>query len=161
MRRQSAAQGLRGGWLFLCLLMLFYLPSCAWMGSVVAHVDHLRGHYELKTFGSGVRWRFTYGVILKERYGVTLNIVAGCVVTPWLVDYVLGYNGVSEKYIERKHGAGVLDECAKKARLKWRQVHEAEMRALKQRAHELEAMVIRSMPSSGSERPTGNGRPPP
>jgi hypothetical protein len=54
-----------------------------------------------------------YARLLQERYEVEVNVVAGCVVTHELDQYVNGYNAASERLLQRKHGLDVVAECKK------------------------------------------------
>ncbi len=56
-----------------------------------------------------------YARLLKERYGVELNYVAGCVVTEELVGYADGYNSTSKQLLEQKYGKDIFAECRRLA----------------------------------------------
>ena len=63
---------------------------------------------------------------LRERYGVEINPVAGCVVTKDLVWYVDGYNSVARPRIVARHSKDIFAECAAEARVAWEQAHPRE-----------------------------------
>ena len=76
-----------------------------------------------QTFGYPAPWRGEYGRLLKERYGVQLNPVAGCCVTDSLVEYVRGYNEVSCRLFSKKYGRDISAECLNEAQRKWGEGH--------------------------------------
>lgn len=78
-------------------------------GANEARDDIRREHLELRGYGLPAPWVADYARLLKERFGVGYNPVAGCVVSPDLVRKTGAYNGVMTAEIERRHGAGVLD----------------------------------------------------
>jgi len=88
-------------------------------GMLMAHINHARGHYEVKVIGgspfpeSKAEEFAKYAQLLQERYGVELNVVAGCVVTDELDQYVKGYNSASERLLRKKHGLDIFEECKK------------------------------------------------
>jgi hypothetical protein len=93
---------------------------------IAAWADHARGHYEVQTFGYPAPWRAEYRRLLRERYGVEVHAVAGCVVTEDLVWYVRGYNSVSRPRIQARFGKDIFAECAEEARAAWEQAHPQE-----------------------------------
>lgn len=104
------------------LILALVVLAIAWVlaawpfGAVMAHIDHLRGHDEVKTFGLPAEWSDDYAGLLRDRYGVELNSVAGCTPPVSLMQYVEGYNRVSESYLQQKYGKDILEECAEEAR---------------------------------------------
>src|SRR5687767_9732529 len=83
---------------------------------LAAWFDGARGHYEIQIYGAlPPPWGAEYWRILETRYGVTVNRVAGCVVTEQLANYVEGYNAVSRQRIETHFGKDVFAECAESA----------------------------------------------
>jgi len=85
-------------------------------GHVAARFDIVRGHYRILTYGLPPSWRPEYARLLKERYGVELHPVAGCIVSPALVSYVDSYDDESAAAAIRKFGHDVFKECAEDAR---------------------------------------------
>jgi len=125
MMRWIAAHKIATALLGVIVLVCAWL-FCAWpRGAIMAHVDHIRGHAEIKTFGLPASWRGEYGRLLQEKYNVKLNTVAGCCVTPGLVSYVGGYNQVAKWYAIRRIGKDVFQECAEQARINWEVKHRA------------------------------------
>jgi len=85
-------------------------------GMAAAHIDLARGRYEVLTFGLPPSWDREYRRLLKERYGVEVHTVAGCMVTEEEVWFVDGYNSVAEARITSRFGKDVFAECAADAR---------------------------------------------
>jgi tetratricopeptide (TPR) repeat protein len=107
--------------LLLTLSLLVVLIGGWWLAAPVrgrlgAYLDLSRGHYRLLTFGLPPAWLPEYSRLLRERYGVEVVPVAGCVVSPALVSYVDGYDKVSESAARRKFGRDIFSECAEEAR---------------------------------------------
>lgn len=81
---------------------------------------HARGHYEVQTYGEPPpAWVDEYARLLKERYGVRLNRVAGCDVPMSLGWYIDGYNPMSTRLLEEKFGKDIFEECDVLARQRW------------------------------------------
>jgi hypothetical protein len=105
-------------------VLVYFLPY--YRGMLMAHIDCARGHYEIKVIGGPLlpepkAEEFgKYAQLLEERYGVVLNVVAGCVVTDDLDQYVKGYNSVSERLLRKKHGLDIFEQCQ---RLVWPDTH--------------------------------------
>jgi hypothetical protein len=95
-------------------------------GAVAAYLEHTRGHREVKTFGYPPPERREYARLLRERYGVEVNVVAGCVVTEELVQYVKGYNAVSKWLLKEEFGRDIFAECWEEARRKRQAEHPEE-----------------------------------
>jgi hypothetical protein len=111
----------------LIVLAIAWLLAAWPFGAVMAHIDHLRGHDEIKTYGLPAQWRDGYAALLRERYGVELNPVAGCAPPVSLMQYVDGYNRVSESYLKQKHGKDILIECAQEARAIYEKAQEVKI----------------------------------
>src|ERR1039457_2587750 len=79
-------------------------------GQLVAHFDVARGHYEILSLGFPAPWRSEYARILRERYGIELRVVAGCVVSPQLLAYTVGYNLVSMAAANHRFGPDIFRE---------------------------------------------------
>ncbi len=95
-------------------------------GGLAAGFDVMRGHYKISSFGLPTPWRPEYSRLLRERYGIEDQVVAGCIVSSSLVAYVEGYNAISMSAANRKFGRDVFQESAADASRKWqlRQVRE-------------------------------------
>jgi hypothetical protein len=68
-----------------------------------------------EAFGYPAPCREEYERILQDRYGVTLNAVAGCVVNSWILDHARCYNETMEAEIARRYGRALLEQVAKDA----------------------------------------------
>jgi hypothetical protein len=105
-----------------CLLAEFGVwdLSSGYRGQLVAHIDLARGHYKTLFFGLPTSSRPEYIRLLRERYGIELQVVAGCVVSQSLFAYAMGYNTVSMNAANRKFGRDVFRETAIAAGRNWR-----------------------------------------
>ncbi|QEL15179.1 hypothetical protein [Limnoglobus roseus] len=107
---------------FLSLVGLVLLTFVGWFfsayprGLFAAYADRVAGHDEIKVFGYPPPEIGEYSRLLRERYGVKMNVVAGCVVTQDLEWYVDGYNSVSEPRIREKFGKDIFEECWNEAK---------------------------------------------
>ena len=104
------------------VLMVTFMAGCS-NGSPEAEHDISQGHLELRTFGLPAPWEVEYARLLKERHGIELNAVAGCVVTEDLMRDVERYNAVMEVEIKQRFGSDVLDRVAEDARQNWDKQH--------------------------------------
>lgn len=95
-------------------------------GAAAAWVDASRGHYEVKVYGLPNPWDWRAAALARERHGVEVNAVAGCVVTESLVSYVDAYNSVSVPRIRARFGRDVVAECETEARADWVRDHPRE-----------------------------------
>lgn len=105
--------------LTLLLATVLWAVSGSLRGRIAAHYDIARGHYYLLAYGLPTASRPEYARLLRERYGVEFRAVAGCVVTPTLVDYVDGYDSVSMTAVNRKFGRDVFKETMAEADQSW------------------------------------------
>lgn len=92
-------------------------------GMIAAWADDARGHYEVKVFGLPPPWVGEFARLVRERYGVEVNPVAGCIVTQDLVWYVDGYNSISLPRIRARFAKDIFAECVADARAAWEQKH--------------------------------------
>lgn len=72
------------------------------------------------TYALPARWREDYAGILQQKYGIEMNVVAGCGVTNALTAYVEGYNEVVGGFAIRKFGRDVFGEVAREAEAGYR-----------------------------------------
>ena len=110
-------------WLVAILGLVFVLVV-GWIaapirGSLSAHIDVARGHYKLLTYGLPVSWLPEYAALLRERYGVEVHAVAGCVVSLSLISYVRNYDRISMAATNRRYGHDVFKECEEDAVTQW------------------------------------------
>jgi hypothetical protein len=85
-------------------------------GRMAARSDVRHGHYKILSYGLPPSWLPEYARLLRERYGVELRPVAGCIVSDGLVSYVDSYDEVSAAAVIRKFGRDVFKECEGDAR---------------------------------------------
>jgi hypothetical protein len=78
-------------------------------GQFAARNDISRGHYRILAAGTPAPERAVYVRLMRERYGVEVRIVAGCVVSESLFAYTQGYNAVSREAVERRFGKDVFE----------------------------------------------------
>lgn len=69
-----------------------------------------------------------YGQILKDRYGVEYEAVAGCIVSESLIAYVEAYDDVSGAAVKRKFGQDVFKKSWDEATRIWQEKHRAELK---------------------------------
>jgi hypothetical protein len=109
-------------WAAMLAALVFWCLTPYHRGLLVGHIDHARGHYELKLYGGppltppDEEKLSRFARLLGDRYGVELKPVAGCVVSWGLQQYSDGYNDASRRLLLRKHGKDIFRECE---RLVW------------------------------------------
>ncbi len=105
------------GFVVMLLAMLGAWSSAAPVrGRMAARFDLRRGRYRILSYGLPPLWLPEYARLLKERYGVELHSVAGCIVSKTLVSYADSYDAVSAAAVNHKLGHDVFKECAEDAR---------------------------------------------
>jgi hypothetical protein len=108
-------------WLIAAVLVAaFWFLGGYPRGMAMAYLDHARGHYEVQACGLPPPWCGEYDRVLEEKYGVKVNVVAGCVVSPWLDAYVSGYNEVSCRRLNERYRHDIFAECAQLAEARWK-----------------------------------------
>lgn len=78
-------------------------------GAREARDDIAAGRLRLLTYGHPSPVREPYAELLRERLGVELDAVAGCMVDHSIVGRVDGHEAVMTAYLEARHGRGILD----------------------------------------------------
>jgi uncharacterized protein (TIGR03067 family) len=101
------------------LLVVGWYASAYPRGMLMARIDHARGHYKFKVYGSLIPWEKEYARLLQQRYGVAWDRVASCVVSEELAWYAGGYNSVSQHLLLEKYGKDIFEECNAVAEQKW------------------------------------------
>jgi hypothetical protein len=83
------------------------------LGRKAAEADIRRGTPKMLTFGLRAPWDRDIRQLLKEKFGVQMEGVAGCMVTQAQVDYANGYDDRIEKEIATRFGvkASVEEEA--------------------------------------------------
>jgi hypothetical protein len=103
----------------LVALLGVWWVSAPVRGQLTARFDVGRGHYRVLTFGLPPSWHPEYARLLRERYGIEVKTVAGCVVSQALISYVDSYDEVSTAAAIRKFGHDIFKESAEEARKNW------------------------------------------
>jgi hypothetical protein len=80
-----------------------------------AHRDIAAGKLIIKLYGLPDGWESDYAVLAKERYGITVQFVAGDVLTRQEYTYWSSYNRISEREIELRYGSFALDSLETEA----------------------------------------------
>ena len=91
----------------LLLTLLLALPACSGPGeSGLADAAHdiAAGTLRLKSYGLPAAWHPEYARLMKQRFGVTVQGVAGCDVNKGLRRSVDAYNERMEREIIRRFG---------------------------------------------------------
>lgn len=81
-----------------------------------ARADIRAGKLAIESYGYMPLGEAVYSRLLKERYGVELRPVAGCVVDEEILGHAAGYNEVMEAEIQHRHGPDTLDKALQEAR---------------------------------------------
>src|SRR5436309_521990 len=64
-------------WVVLGASILYLL--CPYpFGMLIASIDYTRGHHEVQSWGLPFPWSREFRGLLRERYGVVVNTVGGC-----------------------------------------------------------------------------------
>ena len=88
-------------------------------GKIEAHLDLVRGQYNIRVYGLPNIGIVEYKEILSKEYGVELVAVADCIVSREIQEEARGYNEVSEAAIEKRHGTGVLESVWQRAQAEY------------------------------------------
>jgi len=104
-------------------LAIWHWPLASMRGSLAAHIDVARGHYVVLAYGMPPISRSEYSRLLKEKYGVEVHAVAGCIVSQSLVTYVNSYNRVVEEGAKRRFGHDIFSEEQREANASMRKLH--------------------------------------
>jgi hypothetical protein len=99
------------------------------LGRKAAEADIRRGTPKMLVFGLRAPWDSDIRQLLKEKFGVQLEGIAGCMVTQAQVDYANGYDDRIEKEIAARFGVTAsVEEEAKR-------IYEARQKAGKLRGN--------------------------
>jgi hypothetical protein len=98
------------------LLMCFGCGrSATSKGKADAKSDLAAGKLAIETAGMPAPWRSTYARLLRERHGIEILEVAGCIVDEGTMQHINAYNGVMKAEISRRFGADTLEKTAEEA----------------------------------------------
>jgi len=101
------------------------LPTLPWdaaeeiNGRITAHYDIQHGRYRVLGYGLPMPSRAEYVRLLRERYGVEYQAVAGCIVSTSLMSYVARYNSVSIPAANQKFGHDIFEATYQEAKANW------------------------------------------
>jgi hypothetical protein len=65
----------------------------------------------IETAGLPHPWRATYARLLRDRHGIELRSIGGCVLDDVTVKHIASYNAVMEAEISRRFGAHALEKA--------------------------------------------------
>lgn len=110
--------GAGAGFVVVMLLAMLgtWSATASVRGRMAARFDLRRGRYKILSYGLPPLWLPEYARLLKERYGVELHPVAGCIVSKTLFSYVDSYDDVVVAEVNHNFGHDVFKECAEDAR---------------------------------------------
>lgn len=80
-------------------------------GKALAKKDAAAGRKRILTYGLPAEWASVYVAYLQDNYGVEVEPIAGCSVTPGLVGVAAGYNQVMIDKLESDYGKDILAEA--------------------------------------------------
>jgi hypothetical protein len=106
----------------IIILMATWWVAVPMRGGAAARIDLSRGRYKVLTYGLPVPWFSEYARLLRERYGIRVQAVAGCIVSEPLIRYVESYNRLVEEAAAKKFGRDVFKECAMDAQENWKRL---------------------------------------
>jgi hypothetical protein len=85
-----------------------------------ARNDIEQGEYKIQMIGGPpAAFDYEYVRLLRDRYGVKINVLASCVVPNEIEWYHDGYNCVSEPRIREHFGKDIFAECYVEAKTLW------------------------------------------
>lgn len=115
-RAVSVAGCIAAGAVLLVSLIVWdhcgYYPLPEMSGRIDAKIDLAHGRYRELGYGLPPPRMPEYISLLRQRYGVEYDAVAGCTVSKDLVDYVDAYDEVSTAAISRRFGHDIFKEVA-------------------------------------------------
>jgi hypothetical protein len=94
--------------IYILLIPFIHYLAPRILGMVEATYNVWRGHYEVKIYGDPRFFDEDYAKKIKERYGISHKVVAGCMVNRNLIEYVYGYNYVMKKAIFKTFGEDII-----------------------------------------------------
>lgn len=93
-------------------------------GQIAAMRDARRGEYKILVSGLPTAWRPEAAKLLHEQHpNASVVAVAGCIVTPGLIEYQRGYNAYSISAATRHFGHDVFDETFREAEADYHRRH--------------------------------------
>ena len=84
-------------------------------GREAAAKDIKQGILAVETYGLPVACYAEYENLLKQKYGIELRPIAGCVVDDSILKHAKGYNEISDAEIERRFGKDIFGKTMQAA----------------------------------------------
>ena len=81
-------------------------------GKADAHADLAAGKLVIEEAGLPQIWEGTYSRLLRERHGIEVRYVAGCLIDQETVKHMKAYNAVMKAEISRRFGKEALEKAA-------------------------------------------------
>ncbi len=81
------------------------------VGYLQAKWDLSRGNYRIKAVGLPRACEPQYKDLLRQRYHVNVDTVAGCTPSRWELAYSEAYDTLAERAIQDRFQKNVFDEC--------------------------------------------------
>ena len=97
--------------LSLIFLVVSWYGGSYWRGMTMAYIDNTCGYYEIKVWGLPIFFDGGHESLLREKYGVEMDVVGDCSVFPTTEWYADGYNLVSSSLLLKKYGKDIFAEC--------------------------------------------------
>jgi len=85
-------------------------------GMIDAKVDFASGKLRIESYGLASGWSRDYKLILKEKYGIEHDSVAGCLVSPWITGHAKAYNKEMKEKIKERYGDSIFEDSIEEAR---------------------------------------------
>lgn len=89
--------------------------AAAERGQREAKADLAAGKLAVESYGLMASYNIVYRQLLKERYGIEVRMVAGCVVDESITGHAQGYNGIMNAEIKKRFGEDVFEKTSKEA----------------------------------------------
>lgn len=86
------------------------------VGALHASCASLIGNHRVKAYGLPEPTFPTYRKLMRNRYDIGIDHIAGCIVSRWQIAYVNGYNAVSTPLIKRRFGNDVFQKGYEEAK---------------------------------------------
>jgi|GEM_PF-1783650 len=90
-------------------------PAAYKKGVLDGEKELKNGTLAIESFGLPSPWSPVYAQILKQRYGIEEQTVAGCCVDAEIIGHAEGFNSVMDKAIKQRYRKDVFEEAAAEA----------------------------------------------
>lgn len=89
--------------------------TAAELGQREAKADLAAGKLAVESYGLMASYHIVYRRLLKERYGIEVRMVAGCIVNESIAGHAEGYNRIMDAEIKKRFGEDVFEKTSKEA----------------------------------------------